>query len=150
MYPLSTAVNQDHDIQLIGYNLHEAKVHVKPTKAGEMDLPDDMAKYRMPRRNLKFLVTNGPELVEVEPNDTPSQATQIPVPGTISGRIWSANGNDTESIPFQSRSRAVTHHRDGCKPSRFADRYENRSLIWRRQTGGARPTPSRPRFGHHI
>ncbi|MGZ4974372.1 MAG: PPC domain-containing protein, partial [Limisphaerales bacterium] len=101
MYPLSTAVNQDRDIQLIGYNLHEAKVHVKPMKAGDMDLPVDMSKFRV-RRSLKLLATDGPELAEVEPNDTPGQATRIPVPGTISGRIWSATGNDTDLYRFKA------------------------------------------------
>ncbi|MDB6056838.1 MAG: repeat-containing protein, partial [Verrucomicrobiales bacterium] len=67
MSPLSVATNQDRDIQLVGYNLHDAKVRVKPTKNGEMDLPIDIAKFRV-RRALKLLVSDGPELVESEPN----------------------------------------------------------------------------------
>ena len=101
MYPLSTAINQDRDIQLIGYNLHDAKVHVKPTKTGEMDLPIDTKKFRV-RRSLKLLATDGPELVEIEPNDTPEQATRIPVPGTVCGRVWSLSGTDIDLYRFKA------------------------------------------------
>src|SRR5205814_6091108 len=33
--------------------------------------------------------SEGTELVESEPNDTPEQATQIPVPCAVNGRLWS-------------------------------------------------------------
>jgi hypothetical protein len=103
MYPLSVAADESRDIQLIGYNLHDAKVHVNPTKASEMDLPIDTQKFRV-RRSLKLLVTDGPELVEAEPNDTPTQATRIPVPGTVCGRIWSSNGTDSDLFRFTAKA----------------------------------------------
>jgi hypothetical protein len=103
IFPLSVSTNQDRDIQLIGYNLHDAKVHVKPTKAGEMDLPIDAQKIRA-RRNFKLLVTEGNELGEVEPNDNALQATRIPVPSTVCGRIYSLNGTDIDLYRFAARA----------------------------------------------
>ena len=103
IYPLSASVNNERDIQLIGYNLHDAKVRMNPAKTGETDVPIDMEKFR-PRKNFKVLVTDGPELVEIEPNDTAAQATRVPVPGAVCGRIWSGNGSDVDFYRFQGRA----------------------------------------------
>jgi hypothetical protein len=103
IYPLSIATNQERDIQLVGYNLGDAKAHVNPTKTGEMDVPVKPENIRA-RRNFKLLVTDGPELVEMEPNDNASQATRIPVPGTVCGRIYSPSGTDVDLYRFAAKS----------------------------------------------
>lgn len=103
IYPESASVNKEQEIQLVGYNLGDAKVRVKPAKTGDMDVPIDMAKYR-PRKTFKVLVTDGAELVEREPNDAPAEATPIPVPGTVCGRIWSASGSDVDLYRFHARA----------------------------------------------
>ncbi len=87
-FPLSVATNAESEIELIGYNLPaNHTVKVKAEKPGEIDLPIDPEKFRS-RRAFKLIAGEGPELVESEPNDQPGQATDIPVPGAICGRIW--------------------------------------------------------------
>ncbi len=87
-YPLSVPANQETAVELIGYNLPaKPTVFVKALKAGEMMLPLDAEKFRSPRP-FQIQVSDWPELLEQEPNDTPQQATKIPVPGSVNGRIW--------------------------------------------------------------
>ncbi|PYI87114.1 MAG: hypothetical protein DME26_07195, partial [Verrucomicrobia bacterium] len=101
-FPLSVTANAETEAQLIGFNLGpKSKVRFKPEKLGEMDLPIDEANTRS-RRTLKVLVTDVPELVEAEPNDTPAQATKIQVPGAVNGRIWpTAKGQATDVDLFK-------------------------------------------------
>ncbi len=80
VFPPSVQTNSTAQVQLIGYNLAgKDKVTIKPVKAGELEVPLDMDKYRS-RRAFKVLVTDDPVIVESEPNDTPAQANPIPVP----------------------------------------------------------------------
>jgi len=91
-YPLSLPANSESEVELAGYNLPAHRtVSIKTGKAGEIDLPLDPEKVRS-RRSFKLIVSDLSELVEVEPNDTPEQATKIPVPCAVCGRIWSAAG----------------------------------------------------------
>jgi WD40 repeat protein len=101
VFPPSVATNENADVQLIGYNLAGMdKIRVHPKKTGNLDVPLDMEKYRA-RKTFKILVTDGPELVESEPNDTPAQAMPIPVPCTVSGRIMPA---DTDLYKFGAKA----------------------------------------------
>jgi len=87
-YPLSVPPNLETEVVLVGYNLPAAEhVPVKATSPGEMELPLDVEKFRS-RRAFKLIVSLGSELVESEPNDTPEQATRIPAPCAVAGRIW--------------------------------------------------------------
>ena len=87
VFPLSATTNAEAELTLAGFNLPaEAKVRVKTAAAGEMDVPLDLEKLRT-RRAFKLLVADGPQLVEREPNDKPADATPMPVPGAINGRI---------------------------------------------------------------
>jgi hypothetical protein len=88
-FPLGISVNTENDIELIGFNLQtNALVHVKSGASGEIEVPVDSEKFRS-RHSLKVAVNDTPELIEVEPNDSPAQAMKIPVPGVVDGRIWS-------------------------------------------------------------
>ena len=87
LFPLSATTNAVAELTLAGFNLPaEAKVRVKAGGAGEMDVPLDAERFRT-RRAFKLLVADGPQLVEREPNDQPAEATPVPVPGAINGRI---------------------------------------------------------------
>jgi hypothetical protein len=87
-FPLGITAGNESDIELVGFNLQpKTSVHVKAGASGEIDVPIDLEKFRS-RRALKVVVSSTPELVEVEPNDSPAQAMKIPVPAVVDGRIW--------------------------------------------------------------
>ena len=105
VFPLSVPANQEAEIEVTGYNLPRGlKIKVPATANGEVTVPVDAA-YRL-REPLKVVVGTLPEIVEVEPNDTPEQATPLAVPGTASGRILGAAGGGSEDdyIRFQSKA----------------------------------------------
>ena len=102
VFPPSVQTNSARQIQLIGYNLGgKDKVWIKPTKAGELEVPLNGDEYR-PRRPFKILVTDEPALMENEPNDSPSNANPISVPGIICGQISSPN--DVDLFRFQAKA----------------------------------------------
>ena len=103
-YPLSVPANQESEVELVGFNLPPAsKVRVKAGASGEVEVPVNPEKYRS-RKTLKVLVGAGPELTEVEPNDTPEQAMTIPAPAAVNGRIWSTEGRtDADLFKFETR-----------------------------------------------
>jgi len=87
------------EVELIGHNLPaEHKVKVKPENAGEIELPLDAEKFRS-RRTFKLIASEGTELVETEPNDTPEQAVKITVPCAVNGRLWSLHVQASSSSP---------------------------------------------------
>ena len=91
-FPLSVPAQTETDVELIGYNLPvKSAVHLKAGKPGEIDLPVDPEKFRS-RRPFKVLVTDTPELLEAEPNDTPAEATPIHPPCAVAGRITTKLG----------------------------------------------------------
>jgi hypothetical protein len=106
-FPLGIPANTESDIELLGFNLPtNTSVHVKSGTNAEIDVPVDSEKFRS-RRALKVVVNDTPELVEVEPNDSPAQAMKIPVPSVVDGRIWSANQSslaDVDLYEFEARS----------------------------------------------
>lgn len=106
VFPPSVQTNRSAEIRLIGYNLAgKDKVWIKPTKAGEMDVPLDQNTYRA-RRAFKVMVTDQPVYVETEPNDTPAQANPIPVPCTICGQINPTGKADTDVDLYRFEAKA--------------------------------------------
>jgi WD40 repeat protein len=88
VFPMSVVTNAETDIELIGFNLPaNARVRLKAGGAGEVEVPIDTEKFR-PRRAFKVGVGDGPQRIETEPNDQPGQATTLPAPGVVNGRIW--------------------------------------------------------------
>jgi WD40 repeat protein len=86
-YPLAVAPNCDSKVKLLGVNLPaDAWGTVKAAASGEADIALDRTKFRM-RQPMKAVIGSGPELTEIEPNDTPDHATPIVVPASINGRI---------------------------------------------------------------
>ncbi len=87
IFPLSVAANSNAEVEMVGYNIpSKNKVKVKAEKSGEMDVVVDLEKFHS-RKAFKVLVTDDVELVEAEPNNSPSEATPMKIPGAISGRI---------------------------------------------------------------
>jgi mono/diheme cytochrome c family protein len=104
-YPLSVSVGKETEVELIGFNLPEShSVKIKPTKSGEVDLPVESARFRF-RKVPRVLADDLAELREQEPNDLPSQATPIKVPGAVAGRIWSMkDGADVDLFRFEAKA----------------------------------------------
>ena len=103
-YPLGVPANCESEVELIGYNLPaDHKVKVKPAKAGEVEVPIDPSRFRT-RKSFKLMVGNGKELVEKEPNDDPTNATPISVPGAVNGRLWSDKSQaDSDLFRFDAK-----------------------------------------------
>jgi hypothetical protein len=90
VFPLSVGINAEADIELLGFNLPAiARVPLKTGGVGEMEVPINTDQFRLPRA-FKVVGGDGPQLVEAEPNNQPTQATRIPVPSTVNGRIAAA------------------------------------------------------------
>ncbi len=105
VYPLSVPAGQESEVAVSGYNTPaDLKIKLPATASGEIEVPLDTLHYRV-RQPLKVLVGNLPELLEVEPNDTPESATTLAVPGTASGRIHSTTSDsDDDCFRFESRA----------------------------------------------
>lgn len=101
-FPLGVPANKETDVELLGYNVQPGtSVRVKACPKGEIEVPIDSEKFRS-RHPLKVIVNDIPELVEVEPNDSPAQAMSIPVPSVVDGRIWpSAQASSTDADLYQ-------------------------------------------------
>jgi mono/diheme cytochrome c family protein len=106
VFPLSVGTNAETDIELIGHNLPvKARVRVKTAAAGEVHVAIDSERFRA-QRTFKVVVGDGPQLVEVEPNDQPAQATRIPVPSTVNGHIAGASPSRGDVDLFRIEARA--------------------------------------------
>ncbi|MBI3839482.1 MAG: pre-peptidase C-terminal domain-containing protein [Planctomycetia bacterium] len=106
VFPLSVPANRETEVEITGFNVQAGlKVKVPAAAGGEVAVPLDTKTYRM-RGSLKVAVGNLPELLEVEPNNAPAQATPISVPGTVGGRIWAGKPGVTEDDYFRFESKA--------------------------------------------
>ena len=97
VHPIAVPANSETDVELIGYNLPSgARVRVKAGASGEAIVPVEAKQFHA-RKQFKVLVGDGAELIESEPNDTPATATSIPVPSSVSGRLWSGGAAPKKS-----------------------------------------------------
>ncbi len=106
-FPLSITTNSQAQVELIGHNLPlKSTVNVNAEKPGEIDVPIDLKKYRS-RKTLKVLVTDRIEAVEIEPNNSPTEATKLQVPGAINGQITAiekGTAQDTDLFQFEAKA----------------------------------------------
>ncbi len=106
VFPLSVSAGADREVQFVGYNLPaDARAKIEAEKPGDIDVPLDMNRFRS-RGAPKVLVTDAAEVVEVEPNDQPAQATTLPAPGVAGGRITASSNDaatDVDLYRFESR-----------------------------------------------
>lgn len=86
-YPMAVPPNTQTTVRLVGLNCPpDASALVKSPGSGEADVPIDSNTFRW-RKPLKVLIGSGAEPLESEPNDHPSGANPVEVPGSINGRI---------------------------------------------------------------
>jgi len=104
VFPLSVAAGAEREVQLVGHNLPpDARAKITADKTGEVTVPLDANVYRT-RGALQVLVSDANEIVEVEPNDAPAQATTLPAPGVAGGRIApTAAVADVDLYRFEAR-----------------------------------------------
>jgi WD40 repeat protein len=103
-FPLAVSPDGQRDVRLIGYNLpNGASVKVKAPASGEVILPLDPGVYRA-RRAINVMVGGVAEGVEVEPNDTPAQATKVTLGSGVSGRFDQKTGGDVDLYRFDAKA----------------------------------------------
>ena len=113
VFPLAVRADAETEVQLAGENLPAgASAKVKTGAMGEVSVPMDVEKFRA-RKEFKVLVSATAEVNEVEPNDLPTTATQIQVPGAVNGRLRAGD--------FQSPPRSVRSSNGGDKMSPALD-----------------------------
>lgn len=106
-WPLSVPPNKESKVHLIGHNLLVDDVIVKAGADGVIDIPSDSAQYRS-RVEMKVAVSDLPEVVENEPNDTPDKAQTVIVPASINGRLFNqdkAEAADVDLYAFRSQAK---------------------------------------------
>ncbi|MEW4569756.1 c-type cytochrome domain-containing protein [Tautonia sp. JC769] len=92
VFPLGVARGGSAELGVSGANLGSSVVSVSaPTTAGEpgtlLDVPATDRGGRPAEGRAKVVVAEGPQAVEVEPNDEPASGPGLAVPGGVSGRI---------------------------------------------------------------
>ena len=106
-FPLSVPAQQESEVELIGYNVPagtRAKLAAGPP--GERAVPIDASRFRA-ARGLNVLASTASELIEMEPNDAPTEATSIAAPGSVNGRIWpTREGQRADADLFRFESKA--------------------------------------------
>lgn len=89
-------------VEARGFNLGSGVKIPAPAQPGTqsiaLDVPAGTSATGKTLNVARFESSSFPELVEVEPNDTPQQAQLLPVPGAISGRIGAA-APDAKTAP---------------------------------------------------
>ncbi len=105
-FPLSVPMGETTRVALAGYNLPaDAGVDVSPKKVGETSLALDTNLFRV-RRSLKVIASQDAELREIEPNDTPEEATSVSVPSVVNGRIFNEQDGGTEVDLYRFKAKA--------------------------------------------
>ena len=106
-YPLSVAAGKATDVELIGYNLPPGtKAKVQAAAPGETAVPIDAGKFHV-RGPIKILVSDLPESIPPESNDTLQRATPMSAPGSAAGRIVSHSaGVNSEACYYRFNSKA--------------------------------------------
>ena len=104
VYPLGVSMGKDRSVELIGINLPSgARAPVNAAAAGEAIVMPDPEKFRT-RAGFKVLVATSDDMLEAEPNDTPSRATAMSAPGMAQGRIHTKGGGpDADFFRFTSK-----------------------------------------------
>jgi WD40 repeat protein len=104
-FPLSVPARRRSVVELIGYNLPcEHTLAINAEGAGEITLPINNEQFRT-RGEIKLIASELAELLEVEPNDTPAEATPIVPPCAVGGRIFAASGSsDVDCYRFAAKA----------------------------------------------
>jgi WD40 repeat protein len=93
LFPMTVALRAETKVEISGPNVPPATaVMIKPEQAGDFPLPIDGKMIRT-RRPMNVLATTSPA-VETEPNDEPTSASNLAVPGEAAGRIDRAGDAD--------------------------------------------------------
>lgn len=102
VFPLSIPTNAETRVSFAGVNLpDDAGVRVRAGGPGEVEVPVDPNRFRA-SRPFKVAAAGGPLALEREPNDSPSQAGTLAVPGSVHGRIQRAGEADV--FRFEARA----------------------------------------------
>jgi hypothetical protein len=104
LFPASIALNQPTTVKLIGINVPPTASAPGLPTPGALT-PSLAAPGALLSNALPLFYSGLPTLEEKEPNDTPAQATVVPVPGVISGQFLrsdSSPNGDTDCYRFHA------------------------------------------------
>ncbi len=106
IFPLSVTAGSDADIEVMGVNLGTTgSVRLPAREPGDAALPPEAADWRS-RRDWRVTVTPFAAPVEIEPNDSPERAMEVPVPVSVNGRLESTapgSAPDVDLFRFKAR-----------------------------------------------
>ena len=111
VFPLGVKAGQATEVAVAGVNLDGIhQVEVEPAKAAEgwTTVPLEVkTREGMSLDKVKLVVSNEPEIVEQEPNDTPAEAEPVSLPVAIEGHIdkasKAAGAADEDFFRFHAR-----------------------------------------------
>lgn len=106
-WPLSVPRSHEAKVHLIGHNLLVDDVVVRAGKEATLTIPSDTAQYRS-RVDMKVEVSDMPEIVEREPNDSVEKAQAVSLPASINGRLFNADKSgaaDIDTYAFQASAK---------------------------------------------
>ncbi|HKD37804.1 MAG TPA: pre-peptidase C-terminal domain-containing protein, partial [Pirellulales bacterium] len=99
-FPSAVPANAATEVELIGPNVPPGtKVKVQAGAPGEMAVPIDANRFRS-RRTINVIVSDLPEMVAAENNDSLAKATPMKAPGSACGRIQSPTAGKSSTPNF--------------------------------------------------
>ncbi len=102
LFPSSIVVSKDMTVKLIGFNLPATAVAPGQMTPGvsSPSLYAFAGPAHMASNALPLYYSGLPTVLEAEPNDTPAQATAVPVPGVICGQFLRTDNSPDSDTDF--------------------------------------------------
>lgn len=101
IFPLGGPAGKETTVELTGWNLPEANLHVAGKDAGPTIQQISVRKESRVSNHLPFAVNNLPECLEKESNNTVTDAQKVTLPIIINGRI--GHPGDADVFQFDGR-----------------------------------------------
>lgn len=102
-FPLGGRAGHDVDVELIGHNLlADARAKVRLPAQGDAAVPIDPSRYRYLQAP-KVVADQMSPVLEREPNDQPTDAQPIDLPGLADGRFFSNAAADVDHYRFRAK-----------------------------------------------
>ena len=94
--PLGVQLGHVADVECVGWNWMGSTQRAVPAVSKSSSDANGFAWVRLAgvENAVRVCTGTGPELIEHEPNDQSSQATELPIPSAVTGRLYPANDQD--------------------------------------------------------
>ena len=118
VFPLGGPIGRETSVELIGCNLHNAKLTVDATDHAVGILPICTRNGKLISNYVPFALDSLPECVEQEPNDDPAHAQPIALPMIVNGRI--DRPGDVRCVPHRRPRRPKDCRGGRCPQARLS------------------------------